>query len=192
MFFLGPKCFSPALFNVQIFFKQKIHMSQHADGVNSGNVRWLGFQMWKCFLTEIRKRRTAILWRIILNSGSDLPLHKFVNHYFQSFLFCITLNFYFRHISYTLALWSLMRAQFILSSVPFHILALTHIGTMKLFAAISCRCKQTKELEGMFEWSLAKKCHWPITYFDQLVRPLKLFTTGSTWRGGRLGLPSIM
>ena len=111
MFFLGPICCSPALFNVQIFFEQKIHMSQHADGVRSGKVRWLSFQMWKCFLTEIRKRRAAILWRIILNSGSDLPLHKFVNQYFQSFLFCITLNFYFRHISYTLALWSLMRAH---------------------------------------------------------------------------------
>ena len=150
--------------------------------------------MWKCFFTEIRKRRAAILWRIILNSGSDLPLHKFVNQYFQSFLFCITLNFFFRHISYTLALWSLMRAHsHCLRSLstywPSH---MSHIGTMKLFAASSCRCKQTKELEGMFEWSLAKKCHWQMTYFDQLVRPLKLFMTGSTWKGGRLGLPSIM
>ena len=31
-----------------------------------------------------------------------------------------------------------------------------------------------------------------IPYFDQLVRPLRLFKAGSAWRGGRLGLPSIM
>ena len=166
-------------------------MSQHADGVNSGKVRWLSFQMWKCFLTEIRKRRAAILWTIILNSWSDLSLHKFLNVY--SLLHHSHFQFSSHLLHLVLGSLIIDEGSFTLSLVPFHILVyFTHIGTMKLFAAISCRCKQTKELEGMFEWSLAKKCHWPITYFDQLVRPLKLFTTGSTWKGGRLSLPSIM
>ena len=191
MFFLGPKCFSPALFNVQIFFKQKIHMSQHADGVNSGNVRWLGFQMWKCFLTEIRKRRTAILWRIILNSGSDLPLHKFVNHYFHYFpFFFASLLISIFDTSPTPWLydhwWGLIHIVF----GPF-----PHIGPHtyrhnETFCCYFLSLETNKRTRSNV--CLAKKCHWPITYFDQLVRPLKLFTTGSTWRGGRLSLPSIM
>ena len=150
-------------FQCSDFPKQKNHMFQHADGVNSGKVRLLSFQMWKCFLTEIRKRRAAILWRIILNSGSDLPLHKFVKQYFQSFLFCITLNF--RHISYTLAQWSLIMAHSrCLWSFPTYWSLTPHIkaqwNLLLLFLVAANKPKNLKEcLNEVWQKSVIDKWH---------------------------------